>query len=110
MAVTGGPIVTAVVHQSIVRPQLLMGCDRELFLGLCLVCVYVTGPLGFIAMRPAVGVLGVISFFAGRRVLAKMAKHDPQFKTICSRTAGSRAFYPARDGARGREKTAYPGW
>lgn len=83
------------VHRSLVRSQLIMGCERFLFLMLCMVVTLLAGPGGlmtgnFINMFAAVGL-----FFAGRGVLAHMAKLDASMSDVFRRSALYRAEYPA---------------
>lgn len=85
----------APVHQSLTRPHLLNGCDRELFLVLSLVSAFIIGPLGFLAVRPAVGFAGIGMFILGRLALGYMAKVDPMARVVYQRALTYQNFYPA---------------
>lgn len=85
----------APVHQSLTRPHLLNGCDRELFLILSLISAFIIGPLGFLAVRPTVGCIGIAMFILGRFALAYLAKVDPQAKIVYQRALTYQNFYPA---------------
>lgn len=87
--------IFATVHQSLTRPHLLNGCNRELFLLLSIVSAVVIGPLGFLAVRPSVGFAGVGLFLFGRLVLGQLAKYDPQAKAVYQRALSYHDFYPA---------------
>ena len=105
-----GNVYETAVHQSLCRSQLMMGCDRELFLGLCLLCVYITGPLGFIAFKPLVGVAGLVLFFIGQKALQACAKADAQMKTVFARAVNQKSFYPARSRSCEEPRLEYPRW
>ncbi|MDR1649891.1 MAG: VirB3 family type IV secretion system protein [Synergistaceae bacterium] len=83
------------IHRSLVRPQLLMGCERFLFLMLCMVVTLLAGPGGLMTGNFinifAAGAL----FFAGRALLAGMAKADARMSDVFRRSVRYRDEYPA---------------
>lgn len=87
--------ITVPVHRSLSRPVLLAGCDRSSFILLSVLSVFVTGPLGFINMRPVIGVFGIVLFFAGRWYLTKLSQDDPMWKEVHFRSTRYVNFYSA---------------
>jgi type IV secretory pathway TrbD component len=83
------------IHRSLVRPQLLMGCERFLFLMLCMVVTLLAGPGGVMTGNLinifAAGAL----FFSGRALLAHMAKSDARMSDVFRRSVRYRNEYPA---------------
>lgn len=83
------------IHRSLVRPQLIMGCERFLFLMLCMVVTLLAGPGGLMSRNYTNIVLGVTLFFAGRALLVHMAKTDPSMSDVFRRSVQYLAEYPA---------------
>ena len=83
------------IHRSLVRPQLIMGCERFLFLMLCMVVTLLAGPGGLMSGNFLnMGIAGAI-FFIGRALLAYMAKADAQMSDVFRRSVQYRREYPA---------------
>ncbi len=86
------PVMT-VFHRSINRTNLLMGCDRGLFL--LLSCVVAS--LLFSAMTRYTIISGGLLWLFGLAALRAMAKADPHMKQVFVRSAfNQRRFYPSR--------------
>lgn len=90
---------TIPIHRSLVRPQLLMGCERFLFLMLCMVVTLLGGPGGFMTKNVMNMALAVALFFVGRALLGHMAKIDARMSDVFRRSVQYRAEYPALSGA-----------
>ena len=83
------------IHRSLVRPQLIMGCERFLFLMLCMVVTLLAGPGGLMTgNRLNVGIAGAL-FFISRALLAHMAKSDAQMSDVFRRSVLYKCEYPA---------------
>ena len=86
------PVMTT-SHRSINRTNLLMGCDRGLFL--LLSCVVAS--LLFSAMTRYTIISGGLLWLFGLAGLRAMAKADPLMKQVFVRHAfNQRKFYPSR--------------
>ena len=83
------------IHRSLVRPQLLMGCERFLFLMLAMVSTLLVMPGGVIIGNMVNIMVGVAVFIVGRTLLVYMAKKDPQMSEIFRRSVLYRSFYPS---------------
>jgi type IV secretory pathway TrbD component len=83
------------VHRSLVRPQLLMGCERFLFLMLCMVVTLLAGPGGFMTGNLVNMAVAGALFFAGRALLSHMAKSDARMSDVFKRSVRYRDEYPA---------------
>ena len=83
------------IHRSLVRPQLIMGCERFLFLMLCMVVTLLAGPGGLMTRNYANIFMAGALFFAGRAMLTNMAKTDAQMSDVFKRSAQYRNEYPA---------------
>ena len=83
------------IHKSLVRPQLIMGCERFLFLMLSMVVTLLAGPGGLMTGNlPNMLIAGAL-FFMGRALLAYMAKADAQMSDVFRRSVQYRSEYPA---------------
>ena len=83
------------IHRSLVRPQLIMGCERFLFLMLCMVVTLLAGPGGLMTGNlPNMLIAGAI-FFIGRALLTHMAKSDAQMSDVFRRSVRYKYEYPA---------------
>lgn len=87
------------IHRSLVRPQLVMGCERVLFLMLCMVVTLLAGPGGIMSKNLVNMLLGGALFFMGRAALTYMAKIDPAMSEVFKRSVRYRAEYPASGSA-----------
>lgn len=83
------------IHRSLVRPQLLMGCERFLMLMLCMVVTLLAGPGGIVSGNFFNIMLSGALFFGGRALLAHMAKIDPNMSDVFRRSARYLPAYPA---------------
>jgi type IV secretion system protein VirB3 len=83
------------IHRSLTRPQLITGCERFLFLMLCMVVTLLAGPGGLMAGNLINILIAAALFFAGRASLAHMAKIDPRMSDVFRRSVLYRAEYPA---------------
>jgi type IV secretory pathway TrbD component len=83
------------VHRSLTRQQLLVGCDRELFLLLAMLCGLLLMS-GITRMYWRNIILGIGLWLAGVPVLAKLAVCDPHFKGVVMRSIRwTQMFLPA---------------
>ena len=85
------PEGAAPIHESLNRPLLLLGGERQWMILLGLVC----GIFGFVLMHWWSFVLGILLWFAGRAPLVHAAKADPQLSQTARRFLKYKAFYPA---------------
>ena len=83
------------IHRSLVRPQLLMGCERFLFLMLCMVVTLLAGPGGLMTGNAVNMFMAGALFFAGRALLAHMAKIDARMSDVFRRSVLYLSEYPA---------------
>jgi type IV secretion system protein VirB3 len=86
---------TIPIHRSLVRPQLLMGCERFLFLMLCMVVTLLAGPGGIMTKHWFNAAAAGVVFVAGRGVLSHMAKSDARTSDVFRRSMRYAAEYPA---------------
>ncbi len=83
-----------VIHQSLNRPNQLMGADRELVL----VSILTSVALGFsLASWWGLG-LAFGCYFAAMAVLRRMGKADPMLRHVYMRHIRYRSFYTAKSG------------
>lgn len=90
---------SAPIHHSLVRPQLLMGCDRELYLSIVLCSVILIFPAGFLSGNFFAVVVGALIWVIGLVGLAAMAKADPYMRHVFVRSLTYRSYYLATDRA-----------
>jgi type IV secretory pathway TrbD component len=83
------------IHRSLVRPQLLMGCERFLFLMLCMTVTLLAGPGGLMTGNMVNMFIAGALFFTGRALLTHMAKGDAQMSDVFRRSVRYRNEYPA---------------
>ena len=74
------------VRKSLTRPQLICCCDRVLFLLLMLFCIALIFPGGLGSGNYVNVLIGIAFFFFGVQILAVLAKYDPLFSQIFSRS------------------------
>jgi type IV secretory pathway TrbD component len=96
------------IHRSLVRSQLVMGCERFLFLMLCMVVTLLAGPGGLMTGNIINILAAVAFFFGGRAALSHMAKNDPAMSDVFRRSVRYRAEYPA-SGTAGFRNISKPG-
>jgi type IV secretion system protein VirB3 len=83
------------IHRSLVRPQLLMGCERFPFLMLCMAVTLLAGPGGLMTANFLNIAIAAALFFLGRGILAHTAKRDAQMSDVFRRSVKYRRAYPA---------------
>ena len=83
------------IHRSLVRPQLIMGCERFLFLMLCMVVTLLAGPGGLMTGNWLNMAIASALFFIGRALLVNMAKSDAQMSDVFRRSVQYRSEYPS---------------
>lgn len=81
-----------VIHQSCNRPNLLLGCDRELVL----LSAMLAGMLAFAVATWWGAVLGVLLWISAVAVLSRMGKADPLLRQTYIRHIRYQPFYPAK--------------
>ena len=91
----GEEIRISPVRKSLTRPQLLLGCDRVLFLILLLVCMALGLPGGLAAGNYLNAILALVIFFMGTRFLRFLTKFDPQAFSVFQRTVHYHDVYVA---------------
>jgi|SRR5271165_2044039 len=80
------------VRQSLLRPLLVLGAERDLvmFSGmLAAMLIFSLGSLMF-------SIVGGAFWFAALMVLQRMAKHDPQLSKVYVRHVNKKIYYPAQ--------------
>jgi type IV secretory pathway TrbD component len=95
------------IHRSLVRPQLIMGCERFLFLMLCMVVTLLAGPGGIMTGNFLNILIAGALFFSGRALLVHMAKTDARMSDVFRRSVRYRSEYPA-SGTAGFKKAEKP--
>ena len=79
-------------HQSLIRPNLILGCDRDLF--------FVSGLAAFILIIMShnwtAAFIGAFSWFSALALLQRMAKADPLMRPVYLRHRRYQAYYPPR--------------
>jgi type IV secretion system protein VirB3 len=82
----------APVYQSVIRPILFLGGDRELTMIAGLLCA-----AAIFSVQTWVSVaVGILVWLIGLYFLQKMAKADPLLSRVYLRHIAYKAFYPAR--------------
>lgn len=82
------------VRQSLSRPMLIMGAEREPVIVSGMLAVTMIFALGHLATTFAGAALWFICLFA----LQRMAKYDPQLLRVFTRHLNKRVYYPAQAG------------
>jgi type IV secretion system protein TrbD len=83
---------TVPIHASLMRPILLMGCERELVL----VSAIIAAVLVLSLERLVFTIAGVLFWGVSLAALQRAAKADPQFSRVYMRHARYRAYYAAQ--------------
>lgn len=81
-----------VLHESLNRPRLLLGGERELMLMLFVV----VGVFVFSLHQLWAAAVGVVLWIVGYWALTAAAKYDPMLSRTGARHLRQRAYYPAR--------------
>lgn len=84
------------MHRALVRPPMLLGCDRSLLFGLGLMSMALILPAGISIGNPWMVALGIGVFSAGMVLLAVMGAKDPQMFEVWRRAQMYRERYAAR--------------
>ena len=79
------PVRSLLINQSMTRPILVMGCERNLFLASSLFCVYVGFNLGLARGKIMVVLAAIASWFAISFGLRLMGKADPYMNAVFRR-------------------------
>lgn len=79
------------IHQSLLRPNLLAGCERELILLLSILCACLVFGVGG---KIGIGI-GAGTWVAGKFALTALAKKDAQFRAIFTRAIHGQGYYPS---------------
>jgi type IV secretion system protein VirB3 len=94
------------IHQSVNRPQQLIGCDRELLVTAAIVCA-----VGALALGAIWGiVLCLILWFVSVAALQRMGKADPLMRQVYMRHVRYKPYYPAKAGLYSRSPVLPPFW
>ena len=83
---------TVAIYHSIIRPDLLAGCERIPLLTVGLMTLTLT----VVAFNSLSFVAGFCLWFLAFYILKKMAKHDPILSKIYWRHIRYASFYPAK--------------
>lgn len=79
-------------HQSLIRPNLIMGCDRDLF--------FFSGLAAFILIALSqnwtAAFIGAFIWFSALALLQRMAKADPLMRPVYLRHRRYQTYYPPR--------------
>ena len=87
-----------VLHQSANRPNLLLGCDRELVL----IAAMLSASLTFVIASWWGVLLGVLLWTAAVAILKRMGKADPMLRQVYVRHVKYQPFYMAKSFVRSR--------
>lgn len=98
------------IHHSLTRPQLLLGCDRELYLALVMTCGLLAGPAGIMKSHPPGIICGLLLWLTGQIGLSQMAKRDPMQRQVFIRSLNYKDFYPAVSPIPDKTKPEYRRW
>jgi type IV secretory pathway TrbD component len=74
------------INQSMTKPLLILGCDRNLFAVSSLMCAYVGFSLGFTRGRFGVTLLAGVAWFFIHFGLRLMGKADPLMRDVFQRS------------------------
>lgn len=80
------------IYAALNKPNLLLGCDRELLLMTGVICF----ALVFTGFSILTMSFGIILFFVASFFYRMMAKADPLMRLIFTRQLKYKRFYPAR--------------
>lgn len=83
---------TVPIHRALNRPQLVLGCDREMVYFVALV----SATMVFYVLEWKAAVGGILLWFASMYVLRRMAKADPFLRHVYMRNKSYQNYYPPR--------------
>lgn len=89
---------------------MIMGCDRDLYLSLVLVCALLIVPAGIMRGQPSAIAVGVLLWIGGQLGLSKMGKRDAMMKHVFTRSLKYRAHYLATSPIPDTYKPEYRRW
>lgn len=98
------------IHHSLTRPQTIMGCDRELYLSLIIVCALLIVPSGIMRGQVPPAVLGIALWIGGQLGLTKMGKLDAMMRHVFMRSLKYRRYYFAASPIPETYKPLYRRW
>lgn len=84
-------IYLAPVHQALLRPDIIAGCERKLFF----VLSGITTVLVLLGQTWLTAAVGVVVWFVGIACLRAMAKSDPWLSQVYLKATKYRWHYPA---------------
>jgi type IV secretion system protein VirB3 len=79
------------VRQSLLRPLLILGSERELVYGSGMICAILVFSLGDLKLA----LIGVAFWFGSLIAFQRMSKHDPQMTRVYIRHLNKKIYYPA---------------
>ena len=79
------PVRSLHINQSMTKPILIMGCERNLFAASALVCVYIGFNLGLARGKLLIILAAVAAWLAVSFGLRLMGKADPYMNTVFQR-------------------------
>lgn len=100
----------APIHHSLTRPQTILGCDRELFLSLLIVCALLIVPTGIMKGQMHAVIFCVVLWIGGQIGLAAMGKRDPQMRHVFMRSLKYKSSYLAASPIPDTYKPEYRRW
>ena len=98
------------VHTSLTRAQTIMGCDRELYLSLVLICALVIVPSGIMKGQLHAIIFGIILWICGQYGLTQMGKRDEMMRHVFIRSLKYRTHYLATSPIPDTYKPQYRRW
>lgn len=96
---------TVPIHVALIRPILVMGCERELVLSSAIIAAVLVLSLE----RLIFTIAGVVFWSLSLAALQRAAKADPQFSRVYLRHARYRAYYAAQSRASARTPSVQTG-
>jgi type IV secretory pathway TrbD component len=79
------PVRSLSINQSMTRPILIMGCERNLFAASCLLCAYIGLNLGLARGKILVLLAAILAWCAISFGLRLMGKADPYMNAVFKR-------------------------
>ena len=89
-----------VVHKSLIRPLTMFGCDRILVFVLLMASGLLIGPGGMGSGSMSNIILGILILVVGIKLLAALAKYDPDAREVFRRSMRYKDIYAAISGVR----------
>jgi len=86
----------AKIHQSLIQPNLIMGCERELYMLTIMTSAMLAGPSGIFLANWGTAVFGAMLWVIGTVGLSAMAKRDPYLSKIYRRSVHYKKHYAAK--------------